>query len=230
MFASEGIQVVQTPPRTPQANRYAEPQFIRSVRQEGTDRILLYGERHAAAVLDEYTHHFNDHRPHSTLSYLTPREYETDALPIASGCRSELTATESRPPQTVSPTDLVGGPLHGGDRFHGFFPTFGSCRRRTRSQPRSRSVPPDRPAPPPRPRGHRGKSPGTWPPPPLTRCHHPSRAGDCHGLATPWLAGGSRRTCSAASKLRPPGRARATRQVPSEGLRAVSSIGRATGF
>ena len=52
-FAGEGVTIVRTPPRTPQANCYAE-RWIRSTRIECTDGLLIYGEWHLRSALGEY--------------------------------------------------------------------------------------------------------------------------------------------------------------------------------
>jgi putative transposase len=71
VFASEGIRILRTPVRAPQANAIAE-RWIGTVRRELLDRILIVNRRHLDHALTEYLAHFNYHRPHRTLHQAAP--------------------------------------------------------------------------------------------------------------------------------------------------------------
>jgi putative transposase len=71
VFRSEGLQVVATPPRCPQANGVAE-RWIRSARQECLDHLLILNERHLSRVLRRYVTFYNERRPHQGLGQQCP--------------------------------------------------------------------------------------------------------------------------------------------------------------
>lgn len=63
VLAAIGISVLPTAPQAPRMNAYAE-RFVRTVRAECTDQMLIIGERHLHAALSEYVAHYNAGRSH----------------------------------------------------------------------------------------------------------------------------------------------------------------------
>jgi putative transposase len=80
VFSSEDIAVTKIPPRSPHCNPHAE-RFIRSAREERTDRLLIYDRGHAERIRHEYAAHFNQHRPHPGRDQLAPLD-DPNAIPL----------------------------------------------------------------------------------------------------------------------------------------------------
>jgi transposase InsO family protein len=71
VFPADGVPVVETPVRAPRANAYAEP-WVRSVRAECLDWILIWNRRHLEQVLATYVAHYNLARPHRCIGLDVP--------------------------------------------------------------------------------------------------------------------------------------------------------------
>ena len=71
VLSAASIEVVRIPPRSPRANALPG-RWVRTVRAEVTDRMLIAGPRHLRAVLDEYAAHYNRHGPHRVRNLRPP--------------------------------------------------------------------------------------------------------------------------------------------------------------
>jgi putative transposase len=66
--------------RAPQANAYAE-RFVRTIRAQCLDWLLILGRRHLEQVLRTYIAHYNRERPHRGLALLSPDSTCADPQP-----------------------------------------------------------------------------------------------------------------------------------------------------
>src|SRR3954467_14170455 len=71
VFAAAGIQAVKIPPRAPKANAYAE-RWVRTVRTECLDWVLVCNRRHLEHILGTYVAHYNTARPHRGIDLDAP--------------------------------------------------------------------------------------------------------------------------------------------------------------
>jgi len=99
VFGSEGVEVLVTPLQAPNANAYAE-RWVRTVRAECLDWLLIVGRSHLEQILRVYARHYNAHRPHRALALRPPD-------PPA---RLTMLGEEDR--GAVRRRDLLGGLLH----------------------------------------------------------------------------------------------------------------------
>jgi len=96
IIRSEGVRVIKTPIRAPRANVVAE-RWVRTVRNECLDHLLVFGRRHLEQVLRGYLAHFNAERPHRSL----------ELVPPAGSPRSRCSPTAD-----IRRRDVLGGLIH----------------------------------------------------------------------------------------------------------------------
>ena len=95
VFASIGVDAIKTPVRSPRANAFAE-RFVRTIRTECLDQLLIFSRSHLQAVVATYLHHYNGARPHRSLDLDQP--IPRPATPATSGA--------------ITRRDVLGGIIH----------------------------------------------------------------------------------------------------------------------
>jgi putative transposase len=71
VFQSTRAHIIRTPFRAPNANAYAE-RWVRSVRHECLNKLIIVNQAHLRQVLSEYVSYYNGSRPHQGLKQQSP--------------------------------------------------------------------------------------------------------------------------------------------------------------
>jgi putative transposase len=101
VLRSEGMRVIRTPVRAPNANAYAE-RVIETLRAECLDWTLILGRGHLDRTLRTYGEHYNRQRPHRAVGLAPPLAVARISVPVD--------------PRDVRRRDLLGGLIH---EYHG---------------------------------------------------------------------------------------------------------------
>jgi putative transposase len=97
VVGDEGVRVIRTPVGSPRANAVAE-RWVRTVRSECLDDLLVVGRRHLERILREYLAHYNGERPHRALALAAPTR--------------ESQEPRGSPPTMIRRRDVLGGLIH----------------------------------------------------------------------------------------------------------------------
>ena len=101
VFHSDGVRVIRTPVRAPNANAHIE-RWVGAVRRECLDRLLIFNRRQLEKILRVYVCHYNEQRPHRALALQAPDPPRTPS-----------TRTQAAPSaMTIRRRDLLGGLIH----------------------------------------------------------------------------------------------------------------------
>ncbi len=98
VFRSEGMGIVLTPIRAPNANAFCE-RWVGTLRAECLDWTVVLGRRHLERILRTYIRHYNERRPHRGIGLRTP--IRRPVMPIG-----DLRAV------CVPRRDVLGGLIH----------------------------------------------------------------------------------------------------------------------
>ena len=99
VLAAAGIRVIKIPPRAPKANAFAE-RWVRTVRAECLDWMLVWNRRHLEEILSTYVAHYNTARPHRGLNLDIP------------AAQSPPRPASPAPIRHIERVDLLGGVVH----------------------------------------------------------------------------------------------------------------------
>jgi putative transposase len=101
LLESDGIKIIRTPLRAPNANAHME-RWVGTVRRECLDRLLIVGRRQLEHILRVYVTHYNRQRPHRALDLKPPDSMNHPPL-----------ATVATPHTLqMNRRDLLGGLIH----------------------------------------------------------------------------------------------------------------------
>jgi putative transposase len=91
VLAGSGMTTIRIPPRSPQANAFAE-RWVRTLRYELLDRTIIWNEHQLRQLLDEYIEHYNTQRPDRGIGQRAPNDHD-NVIPIGPDRRIERTTT-----------------------------------------------------------------------------------------------------------------------------------------